>query len=151
MKEYKYKINGKEYAVTINSINGNKADVTVNGVSYDVEMENQAPQATVSAQPVASVQAPKTDTPAPAVPARPTPASPATPGGSKTVTSPLPGIIIEINVKEGDQVKAGQQLAVLEAMKMENAIEAEVSGTVASILVNKGDSVLEGAPIITIK
>ena len=66
------------------------------------------------------------------------------------MTAPLPGVIIEVSVKVGDAVKAGDQVAVLEAMKMENAIEATCDGTVTAISVNKGDSVLEGAPIVTI-
>ena len=76
--------------------------------------------------------------------------APAATGAGKPVTSPLPGVIVEISVKVGDAVKAGQQVAVLEAMKMENAIEADHAGTVTAIHVNKGDSVLEGVPIVTI-
>ena len=68
----------------------------------------------------------------------------------KPVTSPLPGVIIEVSVKEGQTVKAGQKVAVLEAMKMENEIQAPADGTVTAILVNKGDSVLEGAEIVKI-
>ncbi|MFA7201298.1 MAG: acetyl-CoA carboxylase biotin carboxyl carrier protein subunit, partial [Bacteroidales bacterium] len=61
---------------------------------------------------------------------------------------PLPGVILEVTVKEGDTVKSGQKLVVLEAMKMENNIEADRDGVVTSIKVSKGDSVLEGAPLI---
>ena len=71
-------------------------------------------------------------------------------GDAKQVTSPLPGVIIGIKVKVGDVVKEGQTLAVLEAMKMENEIQAEFGGTVVSVDVAEGDSVLEGAPIVTI-
>lgn len=146
MKEYKFRINGNEYNVAVNSVEGNIADVTVNGTSYKVEMEN-APAAPVQA-PVqqaapAPVPAPQTAQQAPA-------AAPAASGAGKPVTSPLPGVIIEVSVKVGDAVKAGQQVAVLEAMKMENAIEADHAGTVTAIHVNKGDSVLEGAPIVTV-
>ena len=66
------------------------------------------------------------------------------------MNAPLPGVIVEVSVKVGDTVKQGQQVAVLEAMKMENAIEAESAGTVTAIHVSKGDSVLEGAPVVTI-
>ena len=62
--------------------------------------------------------------------------------------SPLPGVIISVDVKEGQAVKQGQKVAVLEAMKMENEIQAEADGTVVEILVQKGDSVLEGAEIL---
>lgn len=155
MKEYKFKINGNSYNVTVNSVEGNIADVTVNGASYKVEMENApaAPQTSapaVQTAPAAPVQvaAAQQNTPAQAGPA--TPAAPKATGSGKTVTAPLPGVIIEVSVKVGDAVKAGDQVAVLEAMKMENAIEATCDGTVTAISVNKGDSVLEGAPIVTI-
>lgn len=145
MKQYKFKINGNDYNVAINSTNGNLADVTVNGVSYKVEMENSMPAAApVQAAPQASAPAPQ-----PAAAAAPAPAAkPA--GEGKAVTSPLPGVIIEVSVKEGDTVAAGQKVAVLEAMKMENEIQAEKAGVVTKIHVSKGDSVLEGASIVTI-
>lgn len=145
MKQYKFKINGNDYNVAINSTNGNLADVTVNGVSYQVEMEDSMPAAApVQAAPQASAPAPQ-----PAAAATPAPAAkPA--GEGKAVTSPLPGVIIEVSVKEGDTVAAGQKVAVLEAMKMENEIQAEKAGVVTKIHVSKGDSVLEGASIVTI-
>ncbi len=144
MKEYKFKINGNDYNVTINSTNGNLADVTVNGVSYQVEMENAMPAAPAQVAPAqtAAHQAPvQAAAPAPA-------AKPA--GEGKPVTSPLPGVIIEVSVKEGDTVAAGQKIAVLEAMKMENEIQADRAGVVTKINVSKGDSILEGAAIVTI-
>lgn len=146
MKEYKFKINGNDYNVAINSTNDNLADVTVNGVSYQVEMENAMPaaapvQAAPVAAPVAAPQAAPVQAAAPA-------AKPA--GEGKPVTSPLPGVIIEVSVKEGDTVAAGQKVAVLEAMKMENEIQADRAGVVTKINVSKGDSVLEGAAIVTI-
>jgi len=148
MKEYKFKINGNDYTVAINSVEGNLADVTVNGASYKVEMENApaaAPAAPVAAAPVAAAPVAA----APAAAAAPAPA-PAAAGAGKPVTSPLPGVIIEVSVKVGDAVKAGQKVAVLEAMKMENEISADRDGTVTAINVSKGDSILEGAPIVTI-
>lgn len=146
MKQYKFKINGNDYNVAINSTNGNLADVTVNGVSYQVEMENAMPAAPEAA-PVQA--APQASAPAPQPAAAPAPAAkPA--GEGKAVTSPLPGVIIEVSVKEGDTVAAGQKVAVLEAMKMENEIQAEKAGVVTKIHVSKGDSVLEGASIVTI-
>lgn len=146
MKEYSFKINGNRYDVAVNSVSGNIADVTVNGVSYQVEMENASAPAQTSAAPASAsaVQAPS----APVQTASPAPAS-AT-GQGKPVTSPLPGVIIDIKVKVGDTVKAGQTIAVLEAMKMENDIQAEWDGVVTAINASKGDSVLEGAAIVTI-
>lgn len=146
MKQYKFKINGNDYNVAINSTNGNLADVTVNGVSYQVEMENAMPAAPAAA-PIQA--APQASAPAPQPAAAPAPAAkPA--GEGKAVTSPLPGVIIEVSVKEGDTVAAGQKVAVLEAMKMENEIQADKAGVVTKIHVSKGDSVLEGASIVTI-
>lgn len=146
MKEYKFKINGNDYNVAINSTNGNLADVTVNGVSYQVEMENAMPAA-----PVQSAPALKAAPQAPVQAAAPAPAPAAKPSGEgKPVTSPLPGVIIEVSVKEGDTVAAGQKVAVLEAMKMENEIQADRAGVVTKINVSKGDSILEGAAIVTI-
>ena len=148
MKQYKFKINGNDYNVAINSTNGNLADVTVNGVSYQVEMENSMPAAPAAA-PVQA--APQASAPAPQPAAAADPAPAAKPAGEgKAVTSPLPGVIIEVSVKEGDTVAAGQKVAVLEAMKMENEIQAEKAGVVTKIHVSKGDSVLEGASIVTI-
>lgn len=144
MKSYKFKINGNEYNVDINSVSGNTASVTVNGTSYQVEMEN-AP-----AVPAQAVQAAAQTSAAQAAPAAVQAAAPAAAGSGKPVTSPLPGVIIALKVNVGDKVSAGQEVAVLEAMKMENSIEAANAGTVTAIHVAKGDSVLEGAPIVTI-
>ncbi len=147
MKEYKFRINGNEYNVAVNSVSGNIADVTVNGKNYQVEMDNvQAPAAPVQAAPAVTT--------APAAPAQAAPAVQSAPkaaaGSGKAVKSPLPGVILSVNVNVGDAVKAGQVVAVLEAMKMENDIQAEHDGTVTAVSVAKGDSILEGAVIVTI-
>lgn len=145
MKQYRFKINGNQYNVDINSVEGNIASVSVNGTSYQVELED-APAAPVQAVPVQT----SVITPAAApVQAAPAP-KPAASGAGKPVTSPLPGVIIAVKVNVGDSVKAGQEVAVLEAMKMENSIEAVQDGTVTAIHVVKGDSILEGAAIVTI-
>lgn len=144
MKEYKFKINGKDFHVAVNGISGTKADVTVNGVNYDVELENAvAPvqqAAPVQTAPVAPVAG------APQAPAAAS--APAT--GGKAITSPLPGVIISVDVKEGSVVKRGQKVAVIEAMKMENDILADADGTVTAVHVSKGDTVAEDAKIVTI-
>jgi len=149
MKTYKFRINGNEYNVEINSVEGNLADVTVNGAAYKVEMENAPATPAAPAAPAATANPAaqsRQDAPA-AAPAKPAPA-PA--GAGKAITSPLPGVIIEVSVKEGQAVKAGQKVAVIEAMKMENEIQASSDGTVTAVLVNKGDSVLEGTEIVKI-
>ena len=142
MKEYKFKIGGKEYNVTVSPKEGKLFDVTVNGVTYEVEAENAPAAAPVVQSAPAAVQA----APATAAPA----AKPAASGAGEKVVSPLPGVIIEVSVKEGQAVKAGQKVAVLEAMKMENEIPAPKDGTVTGIHVHKGDSLQEGDPVVTI-
>ena len=143
MKTYKFKINGNEYNVAINSVEGKNASVTVNGTDYQVELEEAPAAAPLQAPAAAPVQAAPSPAPAPA-------AAPAPSGAGKAVTSPLPGVIIAVKVNVGDTVKAGQEVAVLEAMKMENSIEATQDGTVTAIHVAKGDSILEGAVVVTI-
>jgi biotin carboxyl carrier protein len=145
MKEYKLKINGNDYAVTVNEVDGSMAEVEVNGTPFKVEFDKPVKKAAAPvAKPVAKSAAPA---PAAAPVAKPAAAA----GGAGTaVTSPLPGVILDVCVKEGDAVKRGQTVMVLEAMKMENAIEATADGTVTAIKVGKGDSVLEGAPLVII-
>ena len=164
MKEYKYKINGNEYSVAIIDLEGDKAAVEVNGVSYQVDILTEGFTA-APARPAAKPAAPAAPAPAPApaaAPAAPAPApqpiapaapaaEPAAPAGKGTaVQSPLPGVILDIKVAVGDQVKAGQTVAILEAMKMENSINAECDGVITAIKVAKGDNILEGSDIVII-
>jgi biotin carboxyl carrier protein len=148
MKEYKYKVKDVEYKVNINSIEGNIASVEVNGVPFEVEMEGK-PEA---AKPVSVPRAAAPAAPAPSAAPAPQAAPKAAPaaGGGKPLKSPLPGVINDIKVAVGTQVKSGQVVLILEAMKMENEINAECDGTVTSIAVNKGDSVMEGDVLLTI-
>ncbi len=159
MKEYKYSINGNEYTVAVIDLDGNTAAVEVNGTSYKVDILgeelNITPRpAAKPAAPVAPAPQPQAAAPAPAQlapaaqPAAPAPEQPA--GNGKPILSPLPGVILDLKVNVGDQVKAGQTVAILEAMKMENNINAEHDGVVTAIKVNKGDSILEGAEILLI-
>ena len=164
MKEYKYKINGNEYSVAIIDLEGDKAAVEVNGVSYQVDILTEgytAPAPRPAAKPAAApapapapapAAAPAAAAPAPQpiAPAAPA-AEPAAPAGKGTaVQSPLPGVILDIKVAVGDQVKAGQTVAILEAMKMENNINAECDGVITAIKVSKGDNILEGSDIVII-
>lgn len=160
MKEYKYKINGNEYSVAIIDLEGDKAAVEVNGVSYQVDILTEgytAPAPRPAAKPAAApapapAAAPAAPAPAPQpiAPAAPA-AEPAAPAGKGTaVQSPLPGVILDIKVAVGDQVKAGQTVAILEAMKMENNINAECDGAITAIKVSKGDNILEGSDIVII-
>ena len=141
MKEYKYKINGNTYKVTIGDIDENIAHVEVNGTPYKVEME-KAPKVVVK-----PVVRPTTPAPAPATPVvKPAAAS----TGKSGVKSPLPGVILDIKVNVGDTVKRGQTIIILEAMKMEIPVVAPEAGTVASIDVAVGDAVEAGAVLATL-
>lgn len=142
MKKYKYKINGVEYEVSIRSLESDSAEVEVNGSVYTVDLE---PRATSAPKPKPVVQ--------PRVSAAPTPAAPPpkkSSGGSGSVTSPLPGVITQILVQVGDEVAVGQTVVKLEAMKMENNIDAPHSGKVVSIEIAQGASVMEGDLLLTI-
>ena len=148
MNKFEYKVQGVDYEVEIEEMEGNIAKVSVNGIPFEVELKQPINPAKAITRPkvVAPVAA---ATPAPAPAARP--AAPAAPAGAgAAVKAPLPGTISSINVKVGDKVNVGDTVLVLEAMKMQNNIEAENSGTVTSILVNQGDSVMEGATLLTI-
>ena len=142
MKSFKYTINGNVYKVHINSIVEDIADVEVNGTPYQVKMEKPAKKQLVALKRPA--QAPTTASGEPVV------SRPSTPSVARAVKSPLPGVILSIDCKVGDVVKRGQKILVLEAMKMENTINADRDGKVVEIKVNKGDSVLEGADLVVI-
>lgn len=148
MKQFIYRINGQDYIVAVNKLENSIAQVAVNGSNYEVELVNNDEEITLTSRPVAKAAA------APAAP-RPTVSAPAAakPAGNSAgaIKSPLPGIVVAINVNVGDEVKKGQTVAVLEAMKMENAINANHAGKVTSISINPGDSVLEGVTILTIE
>ena len=145
MKEYKFTIGGKKYEVAVSGIEGNVADVSVNGVAYKVEIEEGAAPAAVSAASPAAAPAAQAKAPA----AAPAPA-PAAAGAGKSILSPLPGVIISVDVKQGDSVKRGDKVAVIEAMKMENEILSDCDGTVTAVHVQKGDTVSDEAKIVTI-
>ncbi len=115
-------------------------NITVNGTTYDVAVEEAEGGAPVAAPTAA---APK----APAKPAAPKATGAA---GNVKITAPMPGTIVEVKAKVGDPVKNGTVIAVLEAMKMENDVVADRDGTVASINVSKGESVSTGTVIATI-
>ena len=140
MKEYNLKINGKDYRVTVAGISDGKASVTVNGSDYTVKLpESCGIMNTADITPRENAAAPEVK----AAAVKPT-------GGAKAVEAPLPGVILNLYVTAGQNVKRGEKIAVLEAMKMENEILAPRDGTVKEVFVQRGDSVLEGAKIATI-
>ena len=158
MAKYQYTVKGVDYEVEIQDIEGNIANVTVNGIPFEVEMkqpvkaskqkvklsEERRAEGSVERR-VKSEESNSSSASAASTSSAPTAAA------GKPVVAPLPGTINEIKVKVGDKVNAGDTVVILEAMKMQNNIEAETSGTITSINVNKGDAVMEGDTLVTIK
>ena len=144
MKEYKYTIEGNKYEVAINEVNDTTAKVTVNGAEYTVEWEKP-----VEEKPVVKVKPAVAKPTAPTTPATAAPA--AAPVSGNAIKTPLPGVIIDVKVNVGDTVTKGQTVVVLEAMKMENNINADRDGKVAAIQVAKGDTVADGAVLIVLE
>lgn len=142
MKNYKFTINGNKYSVEVGDIENNAVIVSVNGTAYNVELDTEIKQR-AKPRPAAKANA----APASAgVKVAAAPAAATAPGA--TLKSPLPGTILDVFVKEGDSVKAGQRVILLEAMKMENNIDAEKDGVVKEVKVHRSDSVMEGDVLI---
>ena len=152
MNKYQYKVQGVDYDVEIEEVEGNVAKVVVNGIRFDVELKQ--PINPTSTLKKVRVEAPKPvarPSVAPAAAAAPAPAPAAAGAGAGSpIKAPLPGTIIELKVNVGDTVKQGDVVLVLEAMKMQNNIESEYNGTVTSITVKQGETVMEGAVLLTI-
>ncbi len=149
MKKYQYRVKGVDYEVEIQEINGNVVTVSVNGIPFEVEtakaLRAEAPKPIQPAIPTVTAS----PAPQPVVAAQPKAPAQETAKG-KPVTAPLPGTINDVKVKVGDKVKAGDVVVVLEAMKMQNNIEAEEDGSVTAVRVTKGDAVLEGDTLVVI-
>jgi glutaconyl-CoA/methylmalonyl-CoA decarboxylase subunit gamma len=147
MKNYKFKLNGQQYDVDIVSIDSATAKVNVNGMAYEVEMENPL-KVTKTPTLVRPNAVPSTDV----SPSTARTADPAGPkgAGAGIIKSPLPGKVLDIMVKPGDKVHVGQTIVCLEAMKMENNINSDREGVVIAIHTQKGDTVLEGDKLIEI-
>ena len=151
MNKYQYKVQGVDYDVEIEEVEGNVAKVVVNGIRFDVELKQPI-------NPTSTLKKVRVEAPKPvARPAIPTaapaaaPAAPAAPAGSGSpVKAPLPGTVTELKVNVGDTVKQGDVVLVLEAMKMQNNIESEYNGTVTSITVKQGETVMEGYVLLTL-
>jgi biotin carboxyl carrier protein len=130
--------------VDIFDIEEQTATVEVNGTPYQVELVNEVYKP-ITSKPVATIAAPSVSQVAPATV---TPPKSATPTSGNVIKSPLPGAVLDIFVKVGDSVKQGQHVLKLEAMKMENNIDADHDGIVKEVRVHKNDSVMEGDILI---
>ncbi|MBE6220807.1 MAG: biotin/lipoyl-binding protein [Rikenellaceae bacterium] len=141
MQKLNFNINGKHYEATITEVEHNVAEVELNGKKYTIDVErSEAVAVPHIATPVAAPAA------APAAAAAPAPKKAA--AGANAIVAPLPGSVVSISVKAGDAVKAGQQLAIIEAMKMENEILAPADGTVKAVHVSAGQAVQQGDALI---
>ena len=138
MKSYKFKINNSDFTVDITGAEDNIIELEVNGTPFKVEMEK------------AVKAAPKTPKVVNAPVAQNAKTQPVSSSAVSKVEAPLPGVILSVNVQEGDTVKSGDTLMVMEAMKMENAIMAEVGGVVKAVKVKPQDSVLQGDILVEI-
>ena len=141
MNQYKYTINGNKYEVVVGDITDNIATLTVNGEEFKVEMEKQAEpdkkKPVVRAAAAAADDAPAADKGAV--------------NKANAVKAPLPGVITDILVEVGQEVQAGDNVIVLEAMKMANNLQAEKSGKVTAICVKVGESVMEDDALVVIE
>ncbi len=153
MNKYQYKVQGIDYEVEIAEVEGNIAKVNVNGIPFEIELQKP-----INAAKHPSMNTPKVEVPKPATPSQPTaapqpasqPAQPAPAGAGMAIKSPLPGTVTDIKVSVGQEIHAGDVVLVLEAMKMQNNIEAEHEGKVTAIYVNQGDTIMEGTVLMTI-
>ena len=153
MKDYSLKINGQNYDVRIDDVNESStvAHVTVNGTPYEVEIAGAKSAATGKPQ---VAPAPKEANSAQIKPATAAPSpriAPAAAASGAAIKCPLPGTVLSVKVAVGDSVAVGQTLVVLEAMKMENNIDADRAGVVKQIFVQQGATVMEGDNLIVIE
>ena len=145
MKKFSFTINGNAYDLDIKSVEDNVAEVEVNGFTYTVEFDRVL-ETTKTPKLVRSEAVPSTDI----TPSEQKTSSPAGPKGSGFIKSPLPGTIIDVHVKVGDNVRTGDKLLTLEAMKMENIINSDKSGKVVAVKFQKGEAVMEGDILIEV-
>jgi glutaconyl-CoA/methylmalonyl-CoA decarboxylase subunit gamma len=164
MREYVMSVGGREFHAGIKELNADYALVQIDGQEYKVMLKQlgsgqsifSALARSVAPQPVPAPGGtpvpPKggPEAPPPVVAPPPPQGAAASQEGSSAIPAPLPGLVLDVLVKEGDTVKAGQSLLIMEAMKMENQIQAPFDGTVKKIFVQKGANICEGDKLIEI-
>ena len=159
MRRYTLNIGSREFVVDVQETDFDQFEVTVGGETYAVTLAEDQAVGGAAIAPAAAPAAPKAaPAAAPAAPkAAPAPAAaapkkqPAGGGGKGAVKAPMPGKILEVSVKPGDTVKRGQQVAILEAMKMHNSLGATQDGVIAEVCVDVGQTVAHGDVIVTFK
>ncbi|MCU0519369.1 MAG: biotin/lipoyl-binding protein [Anaerolineae bacterium] len=143
MSRYRIIVDGRAYVVEVGDIAGRPVLATVDGETFQVEVESQGAAPAVVSTAASPVSAPRPEV------LHAVPKTPVTTSGD-TVTAPLPGTIVTVSVAVGDRVEPGQELCVLEAMKMNNPIRSTRSGVVTEVLVNVGQQVQHGNPLMLI-
>jgi len=164
MRRYRLEIRGRKFVIDVDELDVNRFEVIVGDESYEVELAGDedlskatitpayaparvggGPPADAGGAPAASRKA--AERPAASAPAAAAPRKPAG-GGARALNAPMPGVILEVNVKAGDTVMRGQQIAILEAMKMQNSIKSPRAGTIAEVCINAGQAVGHGDAIV---
>lgn len=145
-RRIKVTVNGKPYLVEVGDLTASPITVNVNGRPYLVDIEAAQVQVRPADEPVLALETVARQTSAPEK--APIPTSPAGPQ-VMVVKAPMPGNILDIVVKAGDQVRFRQQLCSLEAMKMKNAIRSPRDGVIASVEVTEGQAVSHGDILFT--
>lgn len=140
-------VNGKAFTVEVGSLAESPIDVTVNGQSYVVEISDKGVAKVSDAESAATLQSAAQTVSV--TPQAPQPAANPASASAKAITAPMPGEIVEVFVKPGDQVNAGQELCSLEAMKMKNAIRSPREGVIANVDAQTGQKVAHGAVLVT--
>jgi biotin carboxyl carrier protein len=149
MGKYIFRIGGKDYEVDVVKIENDIAKVIIDGKEVDVTIKQfgkkqDAPVRRAAVKKVERI----VERTAPSI--AQTPTAPASAGNNSQVRAPIPGVVLKVLVKEGDNVKAGQDIIVMEAMKMENQIQASASGVVAKVNVRVDDAVKQDDVLIEI-
>jgi biotin carboxyl carrier protein len=142
MKKFKFTIRGNEYDVDIKDFDGDLAKIEVNGTEYDVEVHQEQ---------VKSTKTPTLVRPRVAVDRKDSKIKKSVSNRSYELKAPLPGSIFKILMNEGDEVKKGDTIMIMEAMKMENNIQSEKDGKIVTMKVKEGDSVLQNDVLVEIE
>ena len=145
MNKYRLRIGETEYEAEVKSITPDRAAIVVNGTEYVVDLVAIGRHAAEPSRPATAAARQPSEPRTAARPSRST-----SEGSAGSVCSPMPGLILRVEVKEGQLVKAGQTLVVMEAMKMENAVLAPHNGTVRKVLATEGASVSEGDVLVEV-
>ncbi len=144
MRKYDLSVEGKSFSIVVKSFSLEAVELEVNGKPMKVRVDNMESDT--------PLPTPKRRTPAASASsgASAAPARPVTSGGEGSVTAPIPGLILEVFVKQGEKVTAGQPVLKMEAMKMENVINAPIAGTVETVHVAAGDAVNQGQELVVV-